>query len=249
MPHALITGAASGIGAATATLLAQRENRVTIADLDFKSAQSLSEQLNAIGGRSIAVAMDVASVASVEQGFAEARKRFSSVDILINSAGWDRIEPFVENTPETWERIIDVNLRGTIHCCRVAVDDMMEAKGGKIVSISSDAGRAGGSGEAVYSACKGGVIAFSKALAREMARYQIKVNVICPGPTPTPLLDEVTSREYGAKIIEATKRAVPLRRLGTPEEIAKAVAFFVSSEADFITGQVLSVSGGLTMVD
>jgi 2-hydroxycyclohexanecarboxyl-CoA dehydrogenase len=165
----------------------------------------------------------------------------------VNNAGWDIIEPFTKNTPEYWEKIIAINLRGPIFCTRAALDPMMERKYGKIINISSDAGRVGSSGEAVYSACKGGIIAFTKTIAREMARYQINVNCVCPGPTDTPLLAEITRGETGAKIIEAMTKATPFRRLAKPEDITGAAAFLASDEAGFITGQTLSVSGGLTM--
>jgi len=178
---------------------------------------------------------------------AEVRALWGDVEILVNNAGWDRIEPFVQNTPELWQKVIAINLNGPIHCTRAVLDGMVARGRGKIISISSDAGRVGSTGEAVYSACKGGIVAFSKTLARELARHHINVNAVAPGPTKTPLLEEITGGPDGAKVIEAMTRAVPLRRLGTPEDIAGAVAFFASSDADFITGQVLSVSGGLTM--
>ncbi len=199
------------------------------------------------GGMACAVAVDVADLAAVQAGVQAASQAHGAVDLLINNAGWDRIEPFVENTPEFWDRVIGINLKGPIHCCRAVIDGMVAAGRGTIVSISSDAARVGSSGEAVYSACKGGVISLSKTLARELARHRITVNVVCPGPTDTPLLDEIRGSERGAKIIAAMTRAVPLGRLGTPDDVAEAVAFFASPAAAFITGQVLSVSGGLTM--
>jgi 2-hydroxycyclohexanecarboxyl-CoA dehydrogenase len=157
------------------------------------------------------------------------------------------MQPFVENDPALWDRLIAINLKSVFNCCRAVLDDMIAAGRGRIVSISSDAARVGSTGEAVYSACKGGVVSFSKSIARELARHNITVNVVCPGPTNTPLMAEITSGEQGAKIIDAMRRAIPFRRLAEPEEIAGAVAFLASADADFITGQVLSVSGGLTM--
>ena len=167
--------------------------------------------------------------------------------MLVNNAGWDKIEPFLQSEPETWDKVIAINLRGPINFCHTVAAQMAERGQGKIISISSDAGRVGSTGEAVYSACKAGIIGFSKTLARELARSQVNVNVVCPGPTDTALLQQVSAGEKGAKIINAMTRAVPFRRLGQPEEIANAVAFFASPDADFVTGQVLSVSGGLTM--
>jgi len=169
------------------------------------------------------------------------------VDVLINNAGWDRIEPFVDNTPAFWEQVIGINLKGPIHCCRAVIDGMIDAGGGTIVSISSDAARVGSLGEAVYSACKGGVISLSKTLAREWARHRITVNVVCPGPTDTRLLDEVRRSEQGTKIIAAMTRATPLGRLGTPDDVAAAVCFLASDEASYITGHVLAVNGGMYM--
>jgi len=243
---ALVTGGGSGIGRATCERLAHDGARVAVADIDATAAATVAAALGAPDSVR-PLAMDIGDFAGVGAAVAELRSAWGPVDILVNCAGWDRMELFRQNAPALWDRLIDVNLRGPIHCCRAVLDDMIERNAGKIVSISSDAARVGSTGEAVYSACKGGVISFSKTLARELARHHINVNVICPGPTDTPLLRGMVS-EGNVKLVDALKRAIPFGRLGTPQEIAAAVAFFVSPDADFITGQVLSVSGGLTMV-
>lgn len=245
---ALVTGAGSGIGRAIAQRLANAGARVAVADVNLDGARNTEQIMRSTGGIALALHMDITDFAAVQRAVHETRTTLGRIDVLVNNAGWDRVEPFVQNSPELWDKVININLRGPIHCCRAVLDDMIAAGSGKIISISSDAARVGSSGEAVYAACKGAVIAFSKTLARELARYKINVNVVCPGPTDTPLLHEVTAGEQGAKIIAAMTRSIPFRRLGTPEEIAAAVAFFASPDADFITGQVLSVSGGLTMV-
>jgi len=244
---ALVTGAGSGIGRAIAGRLAADGARVAVLDLRLAAARETAAAIEAAGGRAVAVEADVADYAAVGTAVEQARAALGPIAILVNNAGWDRLEPFAQNDPGLWDRLIGINLKGPIHCTRAALDDLIAAGHGKIVSISSDAARVGSSGEAVYAACKGGVISFSKTLARELARHQVCVNVVCPGPTRTALLDEITGGAQGAKVIDAMTRAVPFRRLGTPEEIAAAVAFFASPDADFITGQVLSVSGGLTM--
>jgi 2-hydroxycyclohexanecarboxyl-CoA dehydrogenase len=240
---ALVTGGGSGIGRAICVRLADEGARVAVADLDPSAAEQTAADLATPG---IAVEVDIADFDRVRAAVGQARSALGAIDVLVNNAGWDRMEPFVDNTPEFWTKVIDVNLRGPIHCCRAVLDDMIGRGSGKIVTISSDAARVGSTGEAVYSACKGGVISFSKTLAREMARHGINVNVVCPGPTDTPLLQGMV--EAGSdRLVESLKRAIPFRRLARAEEIAAAVAFFASPDADFITGQVLSVSGGLTM--
>lgn len=245
---AFVTGAGSGIGRAIATRLANDGAGIAVADIQPDAAEATAQIVRAGGGTAQAVQVDIADFAAVQAAVQQTRATLGTIDILVNNAGWDRIEPFMQNTPELWDKLIGINLKGPLHCCRAVLDDMIAAGHGKIVSISSDAARVGSTGEAVYAACKGGIIAFSKTLARELARHHINVNVVCPGPTDTALLAEVTAGPQGAKIIDAMTRAIPFRRLGTPEEVAAAVAFFVSPDADFITGQVLSVSGGLTMV-
>ena len=244
---ALVTGGSRGIGRAISRRLAEEGARVAIADILEDEARQTATEIVAAGGQALAVTTDVTQLDQVQACVQHVTDTWGAIDILVNNAGWDRIEPFVESSPETWDKVIAINLRGPINLCHTVAPQMMERKQGKIISISSDAGRVGSTGEAVYSACKAGIIGFSKTLARELARSQVNVNVVCPGPTDTALLQQVTAGERGARVIEAMTRAVPFRRLGQPEEIANAVAFFASPDADFVTGQVLSVSGGLTM--
>jgi 2-hydroxycyclohexanecarboxyl-CoA dehydrogenase len=241
---ALVTGGASGIGRAIAQRLARDGARVAVADIDVDAAR---ETVGPFAERGMAVQADVTDFAAAQAAVRQIGEHFGPVEILVNNAGWDRVEPFMNNAPDFWDKVIAINLRGPIHFTRSVLDGMTAARGGKIIFISSDAGRVGSSGEAVYAACKGGVIAFAKTLARELARHHINVNVVCPGPTNTRLLDHITAQPDGARVIEAMVRAIPFRRLGEPDDVAGAVAFFASADADFITGQVLSVSGGLTM--
>ena len=167
------------------------------------------------------------------------------IDILVNNAGWDLVEPFVDSKPETWDKVIAINYRGVLNCCKAVAPRMQQRKHGKIVSISSDAARVGSTGEAVYAGCKAAIIGFSKTLARELARYGINVNVVCPGPTQTALLKTAMAGREG--VLDAMAKGIPFRRLGQPEDLAGAVAFFASSDSDYATGQVISISGGLTM--
>jgi len=244
---AFITGAASGIGRAVAQRLAADGARVAVADLNLDGAQDTAQQIRDTGGEAVAVQVDVTRFDAVQAAVHDTHSALGPITILINNAGWDRIEPFMDNPPELWDRLIAINLKGPIHCCRAVADHMIAAGGGKIVNISSDAARVGSTGEAVYSACKGGIISLSKSLARELARHKINVNVICPGITDTALIKAVTEPAFGKRVIDAVVRTIPFRRMAQPEEIAAAIAFFVSPDADFVTGQVLSVSGGLTM--
>jgi 2-hydroxycyclohexanecarboxyl-CoA dehydrogenase len=243
---AIVTGAAQGIGRAIATRLAAEGAKVAIADIKEDTASQTAAEIKAAGGEACAVKLDVTSLDSAIAAADRVERELGAIDILVNNAGWDKLEPFVESTPETWDRVIAINFRGVIHCCKAVIPRMQTHGGGKIVSIASDAGRVGSMGEAVYSGCKGAIIAVSKTLARELARNHINVNVVCPGPTETALLQGVM--ESQPKVLDAMKRGIPMRRLGKPEDLAGAVAFFASSDADYATGQVVSISGGLTMV-
>ncbi len=244
---ALVTGGSRGIGRAICLRLAAEGAKVAIADILEGESQRTADDIIATGRRALAVRTDVTKLDEVQACVRHVTDTLGPIDILVNNAGWDKMEPFLQSHPETWDKVIAINLRGPINFCHTVASQMAERGRGKIISISSDAGRVGSTGEAVYSACKAGIIGLSKTLARELARCKITVNVVCPGPTDTALLQQVSSGEKGAKIIAAMTRAVPFRRLGQPEEIASAVAFFASPDADFVTGQVLSVSGGLTM--
>jgi 2-hydroxycyclohexanecarboxyl-CoA dehydrogenase len=241
----VVTGGASGIGKATVRLLAHEGAMVLVGDIASAAGQAFAKEASAEGLRVEYLPLDLAQPDSVEAFAAAANARAGGpLDGLVNAAGWDRIQPFMENPPEMWDKLIAVNLMGAVRLCRAVLPPMIAAGKGKIVNIASDAGRVGSMGETVYSAAKGGLIAFTKSLAREMARHRINVNCVCPGPTDTPLLQAQPER-----MREALLRAIPFRRVATPEEIAEAVMFFLGGRSDYITGQVLSVSGGLTMVD
>lgn len=239
---AVVTGAGRGIGAAIAAELVATGARVAVWDLDAAMAKETADGLPA---RALGLEVDVTDRAAVERGLAAVEGDLGPVDVLVNNAGIDKIERFFDSEESTWERIVAVNFLGTIRCCHVVVPGMAERGWGRVVNIASDAGRVGSSGEAVYSATKGGVIAFTKALAREVATSGVTVNCVCPGPTETALLRQVA--EASEKLYAGLAKAVPMRRTGQPADIAPAVAFLASGGATYITGQTLSVSGGLTM--
>ena len=238
---ALVTGGASGIGRAIVLSFARHGARVICADINEAKAADVANEANDAGFTIEPVAVDLADPKSARRCAADVIARHTRVDLLINAAGWNDLQAFMENAPDYMDRVIAVNLGGPVHLTQALLPPMIQANKGKIVNISSDAGRVGSSGETVYAAAKGGVIAFTKSLAREVARYAINVNCVCPGPTDTPML---ASRPE--KLREAFVKAIPFRRFARPEEIADAVLFFASSRSDYITGQVLSVSGGLT---
>ena len=240
---AFVTGAGRGVGRAIAERLADEGVRVAVTDLDRDTATATAD---AVGNGAVAVQVDVTDGASVGAGVEEVNSVLGPIDVLVNNAGWDRMARFLDTDEELWDRIIAINYKGMLHTCRTIVPQMVERGAGRVVNISSDAGRVGSMGESVYAGSKGAVIAFSKSLAREVARYQISVNVVCPGLTETALLNE--SRAAMPKVIDAITKSIPLRRTGQPEDVAAAVVFLASPSADYITGQTLSVSGGLTMV-
>lgn len=244
--NAIVTGGGGGIGRAICSRLVEEGCNVGVFDIDANAAE---RTVDAIGGEpSRAFTVDITELSSVESGVAEFEATIGPTDILINNAGWDKLGYFLDTDPSLWQKIISINLWGPMHMHYAVAQRMVERKHGRIVNISSDSARVGSSGEAVYSACKGAVIAFSKTLARELARAQICVNVVSPGPTDTPLLQSFLGEgETGRKIYEGLQRAIPFKRLGQPADVVGAVVFLASEDAGFITGQVLSVSGGLTM--
>lgn len=231
---AVVTGGRGGIGSAIVEAMAAAGARVAVWDLEPSAP-----------GDAVAVAVDVTDRSSVEAAARRTEATLGPVEILVNNAGIDIVQPFLDSTEEAWARITAVNFFGTVRCCHVLAPGMVERSYGRVVNVASDAGRVGSSGEAVYSGTKGGVIAFSKSLARELATTGVTVNSVCPGPTDTPLLDQVA--QVSQKLFEGLARAVPMRRIARPADIAPAVVFLASDQAGYITGQTLSVSGGLTM--
>jgi 2-hydroxycyclohexanecarboxyl-CoA dehydrogenase len=240
-----VTGGAGGIGSAICRRLAEEGVRVGVLDLRPEAAEAVAA---AIGNGAVALAADITDHAAVIETVAAFEGRVAPVDILVNNAGWDKFAWFLDTDPALWERIIAINLKGPINLHHAVLKGMQARRSGRIVNVASDAGRVGSSMEAVYSACKGGIISFTKTMAREMARSGITLNCVCPGPTDTPLLRELTGAgDQGAKIGEALRRSIPLGRLGEPDDLAGLVAFLASDDAAYMTGQVVSVSGGLTM--
>ena len=239
---ALVTGAASGMGAAIARRLDADGARVVVADIQADMGAEVAASLT--GG--MFVEMDLSRSESVTAAAGQVLAEVGTVDILVNCAGFDVVKPFLDTDEDLWDSLIAVNLYGPLRTTKAFLPGMVERGWGRIVNISSDAGRVGSSGEGVYSACKGGQIAFTKTIAREVARSGVTVNCVCPGPTDTPPVRR-TLAEGGEKYMQALVRAIPMRRLGQPEDIAAAVAYLVSEEAGFVTGQTLSVSGGMSM--
>lgn len=240
---ALVTGAGSGIGRAICRRFGALGASVLVTDVNEAGGAETVQMVVSAGGVASFFRCDVTSFDDANAAVAAARSTFGRLDVLVNNAGWDVIEPFLKNDPSHWYKVIDINLKGPIHMCRAAMEAFVEQEsGGKIVNMSSDSARVGSTGEAVYSACKGGIIALTKTLAREGARYKIQVNAVAPGITDTPLVASLDP-----KIIEAIVKSTPMRRMADPDEPAELAAFLASDSNTFMTGQVVSVSGGLTM--
>jgi 2-hydroxycyclohexanecarboxyl-CoA dehydrogenase len=235
-----VTGAGQGIGRGIATKLAAEGATVVVTDINEDTAKETAATIGGVGIRT-----DVTSRESVEAMVEQVMRQFGRIDVLVNNAGWDKSGPFVDSDPADWDRIIAINLYGVLHTSKAVLPIMAAQGAGSVVNLASDAGRVGSSGEAVYSAAKGGVIAFTKATAREMARHQVNANCVCPGPTDTALFASVGGDN--PKLREALTKAIPFRRLAQPEDLANVVAFLASDEAAYVTGQTVSVSGGLTM--
>jgi 2-hydroxycyclohexanecarboxyl-CoA dehydrogenase len=241
---AFVTGGGGAIGAAVCRALAAQGRTVAAADLDAGGAARVAAEIGGLG-----LALDVTDPASVERALAETRARLGPIAILVSCAGWDEMRPFLASDEAFQARVLEINLAGPIRVLRAALPDMQAQRFGRVVLVSSDAARVGSSGEAIYAAAKAGLVALAKSVAREVVRDGVTANCVCPGPTDTPLFRGLASRsEDGDRITQALERAIPMRRLGRPEDVAPAVAFLASDEAGYVTGQTLSVSGGLTMV-
>lgn len=244
----VVTGGGGGIGGATCRRFGREGARVAVFDRNAETAESVAAAIRMDGGSAEAFACDITDRASVDAAVAATASRLGPIDVLVNNAGWDVFKPFTKTVPAEWERLIAINLVGALHMHHAILPGMVERRSGRIVNIASDAARVGSSGEAVYAACKGGLVSLSKTLAREHARHGITVNVVCPGPTDTALFAEF---KEGAgdpdKLVAAFARSIPLGRIGQPDDLPGAILFFAGDDAAFVTGQVLSVSGGLTM--
>lgn len=250
----VVTGGGGGIGGATCRRFAAEGARVAVLDLDLAAAEKVAGAIRTGGGRAQAFRCDITDRASVDAAVADTIAALGAIDVLVNNAGWDVFKPFTKTGPDEWARLIAINLTGALHMHHAVLPGMVARSkepgwaGARIVNIASDAARVGSSGEAVYAACKGGLVAFSKTIAREHARHGITVNVVCPGPTDTALFaDYKQGAGNPEKLMEAFTRAIPLGRIGQPDDLPGAILFFASRDAAYVTGQVLSVSGGLTM--
>jgi 2-hydroxycyclohexanecarboxyl-CoA dehydrogenase len=245
---AAITGGGGGIGGTTCRRFAQEGARVAVLDRDLAAAQRTAEHIAKEGGSALALACDITDRATVDAAVQRIVNEWGGIDILVNNAGWDVFKPFTKTVPAEWDKLIAINLTGALHMHHAVLPGMAARKQGRIINIASDAARVGSSGEAVYAACKGGLVAFSKTIAREHARHNITVNVVCPGPTDTALFaDYKQGAGNPEKLEEAFRRAIPLGRIGQPQDLPGAILFFSSDDAAYVTGQVVSVSGGLTM--
>ena len=244
----VVTGGGGGIGGATCHRFATEGARVAVLDVNAGAAEQVAAAIRADGGQALAIHCDITQRASVDAAVATTAAQLGPIDVLVNNAGWDVFRPFTSTTPDQWDRLIAINLIGPLNMHHAVLPGMVARRQGRIVNIASDAARVGSSGEAVYAACKGGIVAFSKTIAREHARHGITVNVVCPGPTDTALFADFKAGAGNPdKLMEAFRRSIPLGRIGQPDDLPGAIVFFASDDAGYITGQVLSVSGGLTM--
>lgn len=244
--RAIVTGGGSGIGRAICQRFGEEGTYVAVFDINLAGAQETVETIKKSGGEADAFEVDITSRDAVFDAVAKVESA-GPIDTLVNNAGWDVVAPFIDSSVEHWEKVININLYGPLFMHHAVLGGMVKRGQGRVINIASDAGRVGSSGEAVYSACKGGIISFTKTLARELARKGVLLNNVCPGPTDTPLLEEFTKAEGGDRIAEGLKRAIPMKRLAKPADYPGIVCFLASDDAGFITGQTISVSGGLTM--
>ncbi len=242
----IVTGGDRGIGKAVAKGFAKEGAHVVIANLNQDKARETIEEIKSLGGRATAMKVDVTSSQNVNAAVGEVVKQHGKVDILVNNAGMEILGPFIESKEENWDKLIALDLKGAIICCRAVLDSMLEHKYGKIINMGSVAGRIGSGNETIYSACKGGIIAFTKALAQEMAQFRINVNCVCPGPTETDLWTKVI--EFNPKMAAGAIKRIPWGRLGKPEDVVGTVLFLASDDAEYITGQTISVDGGYSML-
>ncbi len=246
--NAIVTGGAQGIGRSIALRLAKDGANVALLDLNEATGRETAVEIEKLGVEALFVTCDATNYDQVKAAVAQAQQKWNSIDILINNAGMDRAQRFVDTDQDLWDLIINVNYRSFLIASHVCIPYMIEQNSGNIVSLGSDAGRIGNPGEVLYCGTKAAIMASSKALAKELARYNIRVNSVSPGPVHTALWDKLHEGEKGEKITKAVERAIPMRRLGTPEDVADVVSFFVGDDSRYLTGQVLSIDGGLTMI-
>lgn len=246
--NVIVTGGGGAIGGAICRRFAGYGAHVGVLDKNVEGAHRIADTIRRGSGRAVAMAVDITDHGAVKDAVAAFEAEIGPTNILVNNAGWDRFANFIDTSPELWDQLIAINLRGPLNMTHAVLRGMVDRGYGRIVNIASDAGRVGSSQEAVYSACKGGIIAFTKTVAREVARKGVTLNAVCPGPTDTPLLAAVAGNdERGQRVRAALVNAIPMKRVGQPEDIPGAVCFLASDDASFITGQTISVSGGLTM--
>ncbi|MBW2231421.1 MAG: SDR family oxidoreductase [Deltaproteobacteria bacterium] len=244
----IVTGGGGGIGRRLSLRLAEEGARIAVLDLDGSAAEETGAAVRDAGGEARVHAVDITDFDAVGDAVSDLCADGGHIDGLVNNAGWDRAGPFLETDPELWRRIIAVNYEGPLNLCRHVLPRMQARGAGRVVNVSSDAGRVGSSGESVYAGCKAAIVAFGKSVARELAQDGICINSVCPGPTDTALFRDFAGEgEYGERLRAGLERAIPMRRLGQPDDVVGIVSFLLSEEARFITGQVISVSGGLTM--